>query len=625
MLVPSLASLAMNLLQMVNGKKSFGSRHLFEEATFSIDSEEHVAVIGPNGAGKSTLFKILMEREELDSGDVLKSQSLRVGYLEQESDWNLDQTPLEFLERTTTTPLWELMSLGHELGLTRKQFEEPLVKLSGGYRMRVQLLSLIGREPNLMLLDEPTNFLDLESLLALEVFLQNYAGAFLLISHDREFLRKTTSAVLEIEDGAVTKYPGLLDDYFEYKSQNQEILEAQARNQQAKRKHLETFIQRFGAKASKAKQAQSKMKALEKMDVIELKKAPARARLRIPDPVATGKVICEIHEAQIGYPGKPLIEKLNLHLNQGTHLGVVGVNGAGKSTLLKTLAGRLPLLSGNYKLGHLVNCSYFAQHSTDELDLQKTVLENMKLKAHPEVTQQDVLNMAGSLLFSGDDVNKKVQILSGGEKSRVALGGLLLQRNPFLLLDEPTNHLDFDTVNVLTQALSEYPGALIVVSHDRAFVKSVSHQILEIRDGRAQIFPGTYDEYIWSIQKGNYGRAVELPPEQPFKSKSSSSGETSSLPSQVAQKFNYKEETKRLNSEIKAIQRELEILEKKLKEFTTKQLELNEELLTVSGSKASQMAQEISQVSKNIESLEENMLTLLEKQEILQKNLDSLR
>ena len=368
--------------------------------------------------------------------------------------------------------------------------------------MRCKLLYLIGQEPNLMLLDEPTNYLDLETTLVLENFLQGYKGAFLLISHDREFLRRTTDHVVEVEQGDITKYNGNIDDYFEQKTLLRTQLESRALSLQEKRDEVLAFVARFGAKASKAKQAQSRLKSLDRMESIELKALPVTAAIKLPPPTHAGKSIITMTNVNLGYGEKTILKKIDFTLINGDHLAVVGLNGAGKSTFLKALAQRLEPQAGCIELGYQVSIGYYAQHVAESLDPKKTVIEEMIAKAHPEVSRQEGLNMAGSLLFSGDDIHKKISVLSGGEKSRVALGQILLQKAPCLILDEPTNHLDFQTVEALTQALTSYEGTLVVVSHDRSFIRRVGKKIVEINHGKASIYPGSYDEYIWSLEKG---------------------------------------------------------------------------------------------------------------------------
>jgi ATP-binding cassette subfamily F protein 3 len=605
----------MNLIQMQNGSKHYGAKVLFDDASFALNEGEHCGVIGPNGAGKSTLFKILADQEHLDTGIVTKSQQLRLAYLEQESDWNLEERVEDFLEQNCIKPLWDLRQFGLKLGLTEANFQAPLKKLSGGFRMRVKLLYLIGQEPNLLLLDEPTNFLDLETLLVLESFLQEFKGAFLLISHDREFLRRVTDHILEIEEGNIVKFAGNLDDYFEQKQMLEELLQKQAMSQQAKRKSIMDFVTRFGAKATKARQAQSRLKALNKMEMIELKAAPSTTKIHIPTAQSTGKMILEILAADCGYPQKTILKSVNLRLDRGDHLGIVGFNGAGKSTLLKSLAEQLPLIKGELKWGYQVRFSYYAQHTPDQLLLDDTVLEALNRGAAMEITQQEVLNMAGSLLFSGDSVKKKIRVLSGGEKSRVALGQILLQKAPLLLLDEPTNHLDFDTVEALTGALEAYDGSIITVSHDRGFIRRVATKILEIKFGQLSLYPGTYDEYVWSLQKGFLA-------DRPETTISESANE--SFTSTAESKFNYKEERKRFESSLKKLNKSISDCDQQIKKINARRDEVNTALLSATGEKAGQLAKELHGFSFEIEDLEEKTLQDMEQVEGLEKELQAL-
>lgn len=493
--------MAENLMQLIGGEKAYGSRVLFTGATVSVNRDEHIGVIGPNGAGKSTFFKILTGQEGLDRGEIVRSKELSLGYLSQHDHWSPDETGNLYLERTSQIPLWELKSRGRELKVSEEMLNKPILSLSGGYRMRVKLLALLGLSPNLMLLDEPTNYLDLETTLLLERFLQSFDGAFLLISHDREFLRRTTDHTLEIEDGEFTKYPGNIDDYFEQKELLAEQLRARAANLADKRASILEFVQKFGAKATKARQAQSRMKQLQKMEVIEIKPIRGSATVKIPRPTPTGEQVLQVENADIGYGDRRILKNVNLRIRREDHVGIVGYNGVGKSTLLKSLAGALSPLTGEVKSGHQVRVSFFHQHVVEALDPADDVYASLAAAAHPEVTRQEILDMAGSLLFSGDDVKKRIGVLSGGECSRVALGRVLLQKAPVLILDEPTNHLDFQTVEALTQSLHEYPGTIITVSHDRGFIQRVANKIVEIKDGEVHFYPGTYDEYVWRVQR----------------------------------------------------------------------------------------------------------------------------
>lgn len=605
-----------NLLQLQSGNKSFGLRSLFVDAQFSVDEEEHIGVIGPNGAGKTTLFRILTGDEALDSGQIICAKSLRMGYLAQHDHWKPNETVEDYLSAGCKTPIWELKALGKDLGLSDEIFAKPILSLSGGYRMRCKLLYLIGCEPNLMLLDEPTNYLDLETTLVLEKFLQGYKGSFLLISHDREFLRRTTDHIIEVEQGEITKYNGNLDDYFEQKELLRTQLAARAQSLKEKRDSVLEFAARFGAKASKAKQAQSRLKSLSKMETIELKPLPVTAMIKIPEPLKTGKIILTLQNTDLGYGEKVVLKNVDFTLKNGDHLAVVGLNGAGKSTFLKVLANVLSPLNGKLELGYQVSIGYYAQHVAESLNPNLTVIDAMSAKCHPQVTRQDALNMAGSLLFSGDDTHKKISVLSGGEKSRVALGQILLQKAPCLILDEPTNHLDFQTVEALTQALKKYEGTIVVVSHDRSFIRRVGTKILEVNKGRVDLYPGTYDEYVWSLQRGAMSER-ELESQESVKLKTGDS-------KQKLDGFNFKEVKKNLERQLRQCEKQIKDLDSKLETHNQKLSSLNEKIANGTRETFNQLIGELSDVQKGIEAMEAEWLTVSEKQENLKRELEAL-
>jgi ATP-binding cassette subfamily F protein 3 len=390
---------------------------------------------------------------------------------------------------------------------------------------------------------------------------------------------------------------------------------------QEKRKEILDFVARFGAKASKASQAQSRLKSLDKMETIELKALPVNASINLPAPIKTGRLILNLKNVDLGYGEKVILKNVNFMLEKGDHLAVVGLNGAGKSTLLKALADLLPPLHGEVEIGPLVTIGYFAQHVAESLTSTDTVLEAMSRDAHPDVTRQEALNLAGSLLFSGDAVKKKVSVLSGGEKARVALGRILLQRCPCLILDEPTNHLDFQTVEALTQALVKYQGTVVVVSHDRSFVRRIGTKILEIRKGSVELYPGSYDDYVWSVQQGVLSdRLHEDLPTRPSRTetpKENSSRENSS-------KENYKDKKKNLDRLLRQAERRIEEIDKLLPTQQTKLHHLSDKLASVVGLEAQKVIKEMGEIQAQIDSLEAEWLTMSEQREQSQAEIKDL-
>jgi ATP-binding cassette subfamily F protein 3 len=620
-----------NLIQVKDAFKAFGSKTLFESISFSINEGEHVGIIGPNGAGKTTMFKILIGEQTFDSGTIVRSRGLRLGYLSQHDEWKPEETIESYLtddsgsDSHAMLPIWELKTLGRGLGILEADYSRPVVALSGGYRMRVKLLRLLGQQPNLMLLDEPTNYLDLETLMVLEKFLQGYRGAFLLISHDREFLRRTTDHTLEIESGDATKYPGGIDDYFEQKELLRSQLQARAVSLAEKRREILDFVARFGAKASKASQAQSRLKQLEKMESIEIKPLTVGAHIRIPPPSRTGKIVLKVKDTDLGYGEKVVLRGVDLQLAAGDHLAVVGLNGAGKSTFLKALAGKLAPLRGSIEAGYQSTFAYFAQHVAQELEPNETVLGALQKKAHLEVKPQEILSLAGSLLFSGDDVYKPIRVLSGGERSRVALGQVLLQKASCLVLDEPTNHLDFETVEALTQALQKFEGSLIVVSHDRSFIRRVGTKILEISSGLARTYPGTYDEYVWSLEKGAYA-TLKGDGKGDVRGDGRGDSKTAALGTESSGSggFNYKDRKKELDRRLRQLETQIADLDKKMSAHQLKIAAINEELVADAASVTSKKIQEMGALQEQVNEWEAQWFSAAEEREKVASDIRAL-
>ncbi len=528
--------------------KSYGQDRLLEDVSWQLPVGEVVGLVGPNGVGKTTLLRILVDQESPDTGQVIRPRGVQVGYLPQEiteaddgtvldailqgrADLLALEAELKELERrlqndqseevTRAYDLaqdrfrreggYELRSrafeIGAGMGFSDEEFHRPLAEFSGGWKMRAFLARLLLRSPDLLLLDEPTNHLDLESIEWLEGFLKNYPGTIILISHDREFMNRLVDQITEIHARDLAHYRGNYDKYLvEREERRQRLLDAAAR-QAREIERIQTFIDRFRYKASKASQVQSRVKQLEKIEPIEVPPAyDSQISFEFPQPPRVGKTVLEARGLTKSFGDNHLYQGAGFTLHRGERVAFVGPNGAGKSTLLKMLAGRLPPDSGEVHRGHQVEVAYFAQHSVDQLDLQNTILDELEGAASFEATPR-VRSILGAFQFSGDDVHKRISVLSGGEKSRVALAKLLLEPAGCLLLDEPTNHLDIPSRRVLEQGLRDFGGALCVISHDRAFLSQVVNRVVRIDEGRLKDYPGTFEEYRW--RRAREGGEVE--------------------------------------------------------------------------------------------------------------------
>ncbi len=488
------------LLQATRLHKSYGPVTILDEVTASFSTDQKIGCIGRNGAGKSTLCKIITGQEEADSGSVTRSSDLRLSYLEQHDAFQMDETPLEFLMRYTGGKEWRCGEMAGKFRLKNDALNSKMSELPGGFRTRVKLAAMLLQEPNFLVLDEPTNYLDLATLILLENFLREFNGGFIIVSHDREFLKRTCEQTLEVENGRLTLYPGSIEEYFEFKEDQLQHKLAYNKVIERRKEELQGFIDRFRAKAATAARAKSKMKQLERLKTIEIEHTLSTVRIYIPqvEPKAGLALACD--NFSIGYPEKTVAEKIYMDIERGARVAVLGDNGQGKTTFLRTLAGDLAPKSGSFRWGTGLKIAYYAQHVSQSLHPQEDVFTHLQRDAAPEVKTQDVLNMAGCFLFKGDDVKKKVTVLSGGEKARLCLAGLLLTRNQVLLLDEPTNHLDFETVEALANALKDYAGTLFFISHDRTFVNLVASAIIEVKNGRVSKYPGKYEDYVYHLE-----------------------------------------------------------------------------------------------------------------------------
>jgi ATP-binding cassette, subfamily F, member 3 len=491
------------LLQIRNIYKSYGDKKIFEDASVSIMEKQKIGVIGRNGAGKSTLFKMIMGLEEIDKGEVQHLPELRLGYIPQVDPFTPDETILGFLTRYTKREDWECAKTAGQFQLKGDMLNRPIGDLSGGYQMRVKLTATLLFEPNLLLLDEPTNYLDLSTLILLENFLKTFKGGFLCITHDREFIKKTCTSTMEVEHGQIVFHPEPLEDYLEFKEEQVALALLVNKNIESKQKQLQTFVDRFGAKASMAKSAQSKAKQIAKMDTKKIGIAHALSTVKMVIPKVqdrTGNAL-KIENMDIGYSTKTVASNIDIEVEKTRKVAILGDNGQGKSTLLKTIASKLDPLTGCYKWNENLKIAFYAQHVNLALDPSQTVEGYLKECAINKTRDELIYKMMGNFLFKGGDSKKTISVLSGGEKARLCLAGIFLGEFDVILLDEPTNHLDFETVESMGAALGEFNGTVFVVSHDRTFVNLLADEIWEVQNGMVKRVLGSYEDYVWQKEQ----------------------------------------------------------------------------------------------------------------------------
>jgi ATP-binding cassette subfamily F protein 3 len=542
------------MIQLSGAGKRYGHKLLFENAEWLITPESRVGLVGANGTGKSTIMKILAGSESLDYGSISRAKGVSTGYLPQDGLTMTGRTifaecmsvfdELHAIEKEMEALTRSMSELDHEgpeysnvadryqklehefvardgytleaqvgqvltgLGFHRDDWNRQTEEFSGGWQMRIALAKLLLQKPNLLLLDEPTNHLDLEARNWLEEYLTTYPYAFVLISHDRYFLDITVKRIVEIWNKQMHFYAGNYDQYLAGKTARKEQLESAYKTQHDRIEQLEVFINRFRYTATKAKQVQSRIKELEKMERIQIPEEEKTVHFSFPQPKPSGRIVAEFADVAKSYGEGGINEhkvfaKVNFMIERGERIALVGVNGAGKSTLIKLLAGQEPLTAGEYKLGHNVGPDYFAQDQYKELDPEARILDDLG-ELSPASTQTQLRSLLGCFLFSGDDVFKRIGVLSGGERNRYALLKMLLHPANFLLLDEPTNHLDLHAKDVLLEALMKYTGTVVFVSHDRYFIDKLATRVFEIGDGKVEIYPGNYEDYLWRKQ----GRAA---------------------------------------------------------------------------------------------------------------------
>jgi ATP-binding cassette, subfamily F, member 3 len=489
------------LIQIREACKSYGGQVLLDHAEATISDDVKVGFVGRNGAGKSTLLRILLGEEQLDTGSITLHPNLRLGYLRQHDTFLPQETALEFLMRDSGQPDWKCGEVAGEFELKGAYLDGPVSKLSGGWQTRVKLAALLLHEPTLLLLDEPTNFLDLRTQILLEHFLRHYKEACLIVSHDRAFLGATCDHTLDLSRGKLTMFPGKIDAFLDYQRDQREHLERSNAAVLAKRKHLEEFIAKNKARASTATQARSKTKQLERLEVAEIEADEATACIRAPQIEPRQGFAMRCRGMAIGYPERTIARDIELEIEHGMRAAIVGDNGQGKTTFLRTIVDSLTPQQGELRWGYACKYGVYAQHVYTSLPPDQTVYQYLESLATTGTKEQQILGLAGAFLFRDQGVQKKISVLSGGERARLCLAGMLLSDYNILVLDEPGNHLDVDTVEALAQALIDYQGTVIFTTHDRHFMKRVATCVIEVKDGRVTNYNGDYDAYLYAVNK----------------------------------------------------------------------------------------------------------------------------
>ncbi len=537
---------------------ALGGRTLFDGLSFQVHQGDHIGLVGPNGSGKSSLFRLLAGSIEPDGGSVKVVPGTRIGFLPQEiasfpdekvltfvydsvpgrpelrADLERHEARLAELERAREANHEELVAVAseiaelheriaaldarfseheakrilHGLGFTQEDHDRSLSVLSGGWKMRAVLASLLFQKPGLLLLDEPTNHLDMPSVAWFSKFLSGYDQAIVLVSHDREFLNEQVNRVISFEPEGVRSFRGNYESYLVQREEERELLENRAKNLEREKAHLEQFVRRFRAKASKAAQVQSRVRKLEKMDTVELHRNAREVRFAFPPTERGARVPMRVDELSKSFGKHVVLDQVSLAVERGDRIAIVGPNGAGKTTLLKILAGEIEASGGRVHLPGRSNVRYFAQHHAEALNLDRTVLQEVSY-ASDGTSVERVRKVLGALLFDDLAIDKPVSVLSGGERARVALAKILVRPSNVLLMDEPTNHLDLQTTEALTDALATYDGTLLFVSHNRAFIRRLATKLWVVHDGGVESYPGTLDDYLWSCQERDVAPATD--------------------------------------------------------------------------------------------------------------------
>ena len=585
------------LLQVVDAHKSYGHQVLLDGAEVTLTDVHKVGFIGRNGAGKSTLIRVILGEEELEKGEIVRHPKLRLGYLRQHDPFLPGETVLDFLMRDSEQPDWRCGEVAGQFELKGPYLEGPIAKLSGGWQTRVKLAALLLHDPNLLLLDEPTNFLDLRTQILLEHFLREFRQACLIVSHDRAFLGATCSQTLELSRGKLTLFPGPVEQFIEFQHERREHDERVNAAIMAKRRQLETFIDKNRARASTASQARSKGKQLERLQTVDIAGAEATVKIRPPAVEPRKGPALRCTELAIGYEDHVVASDIHAEIEHGQRVAIVGDNGQGKTTFLRTVVSSLEPLEGQVRWGYGCDIGVYAQHVYTGLPDRKTVLEYLEYVAAPGTKMQALLDLAGSFLFRGDHVQKNISVLSGGERARLCMAGLLLSNHNVLVLDEPGNHLDVDTVDALAEALNDYEGTVLFTSHDRHFMKRVATAIIEVREGRVVNYRGDYESYLYYVNK----EIEDGEREQNAKV----------LPGRTSKVQPRKEDRKERAQRERDMRKEVAALERNIARLDDRKRLLNAQLQeTTDAAEAMRLHEEISRITKELTPIEERWCEL---------------
>lgn len=584
-------------------EQRFGAAPIFSKVNFSIENNARIGLVGPNGAGKTTLLKIMTGRQEASQGEFTVNKGIELGYIAQEHDFDeeksiweemltvfqplidqgqqleklqyaiadhpededllrrLDQAQYNFEQAGGYTYQAEIKSMLNGFNFPEATWNKQIASLSGGEKTRLSFVKLLLKKPPLLLLDEPTNYLDLDTLDWLEAFLKNYPGAILTVSHDQYFLDHLATQIFELQHGELTVFKGNYSQYLAQRELRDQQQEAAYEKQQEEIKREEEFIQKNIVRASTTKQAQSRRKALEKMELVDPPKHKSKVRIKFDSARPSGKEVLILKDLAVGYPDKTMLKDISFQINKGDRVAIIGQNGIGKSTLLKTVMKQLPVKSGTIKYGASLDIGYYDQE-LQGLDYSKTVIDTI-WDRHKDMNEKDIRSILASFLFTAKDIDKQVSQLSGGQRARLTLTVLSMEHNNFLLMDEPTNHLDLDAKEVLEKALADYDGTLLFVSHDRYFINELANKIVVAKDGQAKIYEGNYTYYLSEKAKEEAAQEEAAAQEAPV------------VKAVSENKLSYQEQKKR-DSEKRKLERQVAQAEKDLEELEAKEQEIQE-------------------------------------------------